>query len=145
MLGRNMHMSSANSPLQERPMAFNRIGVRIAINPNVLRVIDRAVLVPEASKFTISPVLVSADGSAALHVAANHRLNRLFQTVRYRPRDHSPVTLQHADNDALVFQLPRPTASGVLAADKGLVDFDVARQWPIAIRLRHELAKLVSH
>ncbi len=142
-----MNVRPANRPLQLAPMAFNRIRVCDAVNPNIFGVVDRAVLVAKASKLAIGAVFVRADIRAARHVPAHYRFNRLFQPVRDWASDHAPVALDHAKHNGLVLHRPLASASrsAIAPADERLVNLDMPGQRPVAIRRRHELAKFMRH
>lgn len=105
---------------------------------------DRLMIVTHAVERTIGREFVSADPRAALHMGSDMRGQVFHADVIDVAGDDFAITLDHAEDNGLVgvsaaFGLLRP-----LAADVGLVDFDMPTEPAIPVNLTHVLADFVT-
>lgn len=131
------------------PEAFNAVHMKVTANIFFSMVIHDAVTVGAVlGQRTVGNAFVGADRAAALDIGKNDRGERRLVRVGNGASPQSAVALQHAEYDRLA---PRrmtaadPALALLLAAHKGFVDFDVTRERPSIVGIRHVLANLVRH
>lgn len=80
-----------------------------------------------------------------MNVARDDGFQRRLRGVSNGTGVDPSVTFDHAHDNRLVVTLPTTVAALLLSTDPRLVNFDMAFQRPLAVRLRHQFAKLMRH
>ena len=145
MFPTDMDMRRADRPLEDRPIAFERIGVVNALAPLLGAMVDRAMLVARFGKLVVGRQFVRADGRALGDVFLNVRLKRIPLDVWHHAGHDVAATLQHPENDGLVFAHPTALAALAPAANHGFIDFDMTSKHRIAVNVGHVLADFMAH
>ena len=149
MLGRNMNVCATNRTLKLGPVALDAVGMRVAVRPHILRMIDRAMVKAATAKRLIGAVFVGTNSRALLDVANDRALQNFDAPVLDNASDDVAATLKHSEHDGLVIVFRRVTVASVATADQRFVNLDMAAKLlapiPVRVRRRHQLAKFVRH
>ena len=144
MLFRNVNMSAFNAIFQTRPKAFEAVDVRIALNVFANAMFNGLVIVANSLQPSVRMKLVRVYRGAFDDIFFNDRLKGLSR-IRGNYFGHDlPATLQHSENDSLVFGVATAHAAP-FSANVGFVHFNIAKQGKLAIHFGNVFANLMAH
>lgn len=140
-------MSALHGTFEVRPEAVQRVGMNVAAYVFLLGVVDCAMGIADAAQCLVGLPFVAADLRALRNVPFDQREQRGAARVRDNARNNIAAALDHPEDGRLETRR-MPVLSGrpsAIAANVGLVDFDMAAEPVVAVNLRHVLANLVAH
>lgn len=145
MFGRNVDVGPANRPLDDRPIAFQRVCMPVAAHVLFQSVVHALVVIAVHPEPLVAVQLVRRDFCRTIHVLDDVGFQRAAGNVRHDAGDDVAVASDHAEHDRFVSRLTAFAATAVLAADQGFIDFDVTANGRIAVNPREVLADFVAH
>lgn len=138
-------MGSLDRVLQVRPKAFNGVGVMNPAHPFTDFVFDAPVLVSSLSQMRVGMMLVRADRGAFGDIFLHQRNQGQGLDVGNDLGQDLTPAFHHAHDHRLVVQSVGSRLNVDLAADKGLVHFNVSGKAGIPVHLAHVLTDFMAH
>ena len=147
-MGANMDMRSSDRALEHRPKGFEGVHVCIAVRPNLAAMLDRPVVVPQASEDFVGRPFIGADDGPGFDTLKDRRNEGLAGSVRNDLGKQFAVTLKDTHDDGLA--LGTTTGEALFfaltpTADVGFVNLNVIGKRRVAVNGTHVFADFVRH
>jgi len=144
VLRRDSVIDTINPALDQRPEAFDGVGVNEATGILLGRMLNRLMGVPELLDKVVASKFVGVDRGADIsrHLLPENRQQSPSLDVRHDLGCHGATTLHNANHGSLALQAPA-TLSALFATKVGLVNLNAAKHRLLA--LTHDTPDLLEH